>query len=85
MRVTIDEVVQRKTSKKRISGLNSKFLIQSALEITKQREKNGSRKEEKILLLQEKRENSERSQEESSQKEKVSAVSAETWANISCR
>jgi hypothetical protein len=83
MLASVDEVAQTKASEKRNSGMNSKFLIQSALEITEQREKNGGTKEEKILLLQEKRENSERSQEKS-QEEKVRAFSPETWASICC-
>jgi hypothetical protein len=68
MRATIDEIVQRKTSKKTNLGLNSKSLIQLAREITEQREENGRTEEEKILL-QEERESRQRSKEESRQKE----------------
>lgn len=54
MLVTVDEVVQRKASAKERLGLNSKSHIQSALEITKQREKMAAEKKKKYYYYKKK-------------------------------
>lgn len=68
---SFDETFERQAPNKRNSSLTASFLFTEFEKELDSVKRNGRTKEEKILLLQEERENSQRSQEESGKKEEV--------------